>query len=155
MNHHSREVLAEALEHIGVVADKLTLAQEKAITKSIEKSEKTINRRIDEGIKRLTERTIEDIKDRLSIVHNSEKVHKDLLELKRLTESLIEKHAFVTELSYLGRMRLNHKDQARLNEELIKSMDFPNDWFHKRNKLSLNELFEMYQNGVKLDNEDD
>ena len=57
----------------------------------------------------------------------------------------------LTEIAYLGRQRLDATGQAKLNAELIKSMDYKPDWFKRRNNMSLNDLFNLYKNGTNPD----
>lgn len=140
--------LAEGLDYIKEVANRLTIRQESAMKSLMDKTDKKIESKINAACKRLTEQTIADIKERLEIVGNVEKISADIRELRRLTDALIEKQSVLTEVAYLGRQRLDPVRLAHLHSELIRSMDFPNDWFHKRNDLSLNKWFDLYQNGV-------
>jgi hypothetical protein len=146
-----KEELSIAMQKIKDVSDRLTANQNKSIERLIEKSDKKIETKINDACKRLTEKTIAEIKDRLEIVSNSEKVAEDIRHLKRVTEDLIDRHTILTEVAYMARQRLDAVGQARVNAELIKSMDFNADWFRKRNDLSLNKLFQMYHNGVEPD----
>lgn len=152
----NKEDLAIALSHIKLVSEKLMETQDKAIKALIERTEKKIDTKINAACKRLTENTIEEIKDRFQLVNESERLHKDIKDLKRITEDLIDKHTMLTEIAYLGRQRLDVTGQANLNAELIKSMDYKPDWFKRRNNMSLNELFNVYKNGVNpdIDNEE-
>jgi hypothetical protein len=147
----NKEELSLAMEKIKDVSDRLTANQTKAIERLVEKTDKRIESKINDACKRLTERTISEIKERLEIVNNSEKVAEDIKNLKRLTEDLIDRHTILTEVAYMARQRLDEKGQAQVNAELIKSMDFSPDWFRRRNDLSLNKLFQMYHNGVEPD----
>lgn len=152
----NKEDLSVALTHIKLVSEKLMETQDKAIKALIERTEKKIDAKINAACKRLTDNTIAEIKDRLQLVNESERLHKDIKDLKRITEDLIDKHTMLTEIAYLGRQRLDFTGQAQLNAELIKSMDYKPDWFKRRNNMSLNDLFEMYKNGVNpdIDNEE-
>ena len=152
----NKEDLAIALSHIKLVSEKLMETQEKAIKSLMERTEKKIDAKITAACKRLTDNTIEEIKERLQLVNESERLHKDIKDLKRITEDLIDRHTIMTEVAYLGRQRLDTSAQADLNAELIKSMDYKPDWFKKRNNMSLNELFNVYKNGVNpdIDNEE-
>ena len=152
----NKEDLAIALSHIKLVSEKLMETQEKAIKSLMERTEKKIDAKITAACKRLTDNTIEEIKERLQLVNESERLHKDIKDLKRITEDLIDRHTIMTEVAYLGRQRLDASAQADLNAELIKSMDYKPDWFKKRNNMSLNELFNVYKNGVNpdIDNEE-
>jgi hypothetical protein len=145
------EELSLAMQKIKDVSDRLTLTQTKAITRLTEKTEKKIETKINDACKRLTEKTVAEIKERLEIVSNTEKVSEDIKNLKRVTEDLIDRHTILTEVAYMARQRMDEIGQAKVNAELIKSMDFSADWFKKRNELSLNKLFEMYKNGVEPD----
>ena len=147
----NKEDLAIALSHIKLVSEKLMETQDKAIKALIERTEKKIDAKITAACKRLTENTIEEIKERLQLVNESERLHKDIKDLKRITEDLIDKHTMLTEIAYLGRQRLDPTGQAKLNAELIKSMDYKPDWFKRRNNMSLNDLFNLYKNGVNPD----
>ena len=147
----NKEDLAIALSHIKLVSEKLMETQDKAIKALMERTEKKINSKIDAACKRLTENTIEEIKERLQLVNESERLHKDIKDLKRITEDLIDKHTMLTEIAYLGRQRLDVTGQAKLNAELIKSMDYKPDWFKRRNNMSLNDLFNLYKNGANQD----
>lgn len=151
----NKEELSLAMEKIKDVSDRLTANQTKAIERLVEKTDKRIETKINDACKRLTERTISEIKERLEIVNNSEKVAEDIKNLKRLTEDLIDRHTILTEVAYMARQRLDEKGQAKVNAELIKSMDFSPDWFRRRNDLSLNKLFQMYHNGVEPDSVSD
>ena len=152
----NKEDLAIALSHIKLVSEKLMETQDKAIKSLMERTEKKIDAKITAACKRLTDNTIEEIKERLQLVNESERLHKDIKDLKRITEDLIDRHTIMTEVAYLGRQRLDASAQADLNAELIKSMDYKPDWFKKRNNMSLNELFNVYKNGVNpdIDNEE-
>ena len=147
----NKEDLAIALSHIKLVSEKLMETQDKAIKALIERTEKKIDAKINAACKRLTENTIEEIKDRFQLVNESERLHKDIRDLKKITEDLIDKHTMLTEIAYLGRQRLDAIGQAKLNAELIKSMDYKPDWFKRRNNMSLNDLFNLYKNGVNPD----
>ena len=147
----NKEDLAIALSHIKLVSEKLMETQDKAIKALIERTEKKIDAKINAACKRLTENTIEEIKERFQLVNESERLHKDIKDLKRITEDLIDKHTMLTEIAYLGRQRLDVTGQAKLNAELIKSMDYKPDWFKRRNNMSLNDLFNLYKNGVNPD----
>lgn len=140
-----------ALQKIKEVSERLTVTQEKSITRLNEKTEKKIDTKINEACKRLTEKTIAEIKERLEMVNDVEKVSSDIKQLKRITEDLIDRHTILTEVAYLARQRLDYTGQAKVNAELIKSMDFGADWFKRRNDMSLNNLLEMYKNGVEQD----
>ena len=147
----NKEDLAIALSHIKLVSEKLMETQDKAIKALIEQTEKKIDAKINAACKRLTENTIEEIKDRFQLVNESERLHKDIKDLKRITEDLIDRHTMLTEIAYLGRQRLDVTGQAKLNAELIKSMDYKPDWFKRRNNMSLNDLFNLYKNGANQD----
>ena len=152
----SKEELSGALAHIKLVSEKLAETQEKAIKLLMEKTEKKIDAKITAACKRLADNTIAEIKERLQLVNESERLHKDIRELKKITEDLIERHTFMTEVAYMGRQNLDLAGQAKLNAEVIKSMSYKPDWFKKRNNMSLQELFDMYKNGVNpdIDNEE-
>lgn len=147
----SKEELSLAMEKIMEVSQRLTTTQNKSIERLTERAEKKIESRITEACKRLTEKTIADIKERLEVVDNIEQITVEIRDLKRRTEELIERHTILTEVAYMARQKLDERGQAKVNAELIKSMDFSADWFKKRNDLSLNKLFEMYKNGVEQD----
>lgn len=144
----NKEEMSVALQYIKDVANRLTNRQEKVFRSMCDKTDRKINEKVNTASKKLAEQTISEIKERLEVVNDMEKLNADIKELRRITESLIEKQTVLTEVSYLGRQRLTSEGQAHLNAELIKSMDFSNDWFHKRNDLSLNKWFDLYQNGV-------
>lgn len=137
-----------AMEKIKAVSDRLTANQTKAIERLIDKTDKKLEAKINEACKKLTEKTIAEIKERLELVNNIEKVSTEIRDLKHITEDMIDRHTILTEVAYIARQRLDEHGQAQVNAELIKSMDFSADWFKKRNDLSLNKLFEMYKNGV-------
>ena len=139
--------LMNALIHIKNVSEKMTESQEKALQKLIEQTEKKIDLKINAACKKLSENAIAEIKERLDIVNDSESLHQDIKDLKRITEDLIDRQTILTEVAYLGRQRLSASEQSKLNADLIRSMDFRSDWFKKRNNMSLNELFNMYHNG--------
>lgn len=139
--------LMNALIHIKNVSEKMTESQEKALQKLMEQTEKKIDLKINAACKKLSENAIAEIKERLDLVNDSEKLHQDIKDLKRITEDLIDRQTILTEVAYLGRQRLSASDQSKLNADLIRSMDFRPDWFKKRNNMSLNELFNMYHNG--------
>lgn len=145
------EELSLAMQKIKDVSDRLTTAQTNAVRRLTEKTEKKLETKINEACKRLSDKTIAEIKERLEMVNNIEQVSSEIKDIKRITEDLIERHTMLTEVAYLARQRLDANGQAKVNSELIKSMDFSADWFKKRNELSLNRLFEMYKNGVEPD----
>jgi hypothetical protein len=139
------------IKKIKDVSDLLTTAQTNAVRRLTEKTEKKLETKINEACKRLSDKTIAEIKERLEMVNNIEQVSSEIKDIKRITEDLIERHTMLTEVAYLARQRLDANGQAKVNAELIKSMDFSADWFKRRNELSLNRLFEMYKNGVEPD----
>lgn len=134
-----------------VLSESLTTLQIKSIDKMMEKVDKRIERKLSDASKRLSERTIAEIKERLEMVNNIEQVTESIKELKRITEELVDRHTVLTEVSFIARQRLDVEGQAKVNAELIRSMDFGSDWFKRRNDMSLNNLFEMYKNGVEPD----
>ena len=77
----NKEELSLAMEKIKDVSDRLTANQTKAIERLVEKTDKRIETKINDACKRLTERTISEIKERLEIVNNSEKVAEDIKNL--------------------------------------------------------------------------
>ena len=98
-------------------------------------------------------KAVDGINENIETLKNIEKVKKDVKSLKNICEELIDKHTFLTEVSFLARQRGTTKEIVKVNHELIQSMDFDGDWFSKRNSLPLNKLYEMYKNGVHPDNE--
>ena len=117
----------------------------------LERTDKKLDTKISTASRRVSEQVVAIMSEKLDLIHNIDKLSQDVKSLRRTTEELLEKHIIITEVAYIGRQRLSKDGQAYLNAELIRSMDFPNDWFHRRNDMSLNELFDLYQNGVHLD----
>jgi len=138
----------DIMDRFKTISDSIRTNQIKAMKSMIERTDKKIDQKINEACKRIYEKVLEEIKGKLELIHDIDKVQTDIRELRKMTDDLIEKHTVLTEVSYIARNRLDKEGQARLNAELIRSMDFPCDWFKKRNDMSLNELFKMYQNGV-------
>ena len=151
MTNEEKERRKVILEYVQKVAERLTNSQSRAMDNLIDKMDKRITKKLEAACRKVAETTMVELKERMEIVKDVERVHDTIRELKMINESLLDKYAFVTEVAYMGRVLLDDKGQANLNKELIRSLDFDADWFRKRNDLSLNELFEIYQNGVKPD----
>jgi putative lipase involved disintegration of autophagic bodies len=98
-------------------------------------------------------KAVDGINEGIETLKNVEKLKKDVKSLKGICEELIDKHSFLTEVSFIARQRGTVNDMIKVNHELIQSMDFDGDWFSKRNSMPLNKLYDMYKNGVQPDNE--
>lgn len=146
-----KQIVEKAQKAIKEAINKLKDNHIKSMRGMVERTDKKIDTKIATASRRVSDQVLSIMDEKMELLRNIDKLNQDVKQLKKSAEELLEKHFIITEVAYLGRTRLTKEGQNYLNAELIRSMDFPNDWFHRRNDMSLNELFNLYQNGVNPD----
>ena len=146
-----KQIVEKAQKAVKEAINRLKDNHIKCMRGMVERTDKKLDTKIATASRRVSDQVVAIMSEKLDLIQNIDKLSQDVKSLRRTTEELLEKHIIITEVAYIGRQRLSKDGQAYLNAELIRSMDFPNDWFHRRNDMSLNELFDLYQNGVNLD----